>query len=436
MSTDTKALVAVDDTSNAIEYVPFGAQEKLKLTVNMVKKFLVTPTKSGKLPRDEDVTKFMMLCKARELNPWEGDAYFLGYDGNDGPQFSMITAHQALLKRAEACTEYDGKESGVTVKSANEVTDIIGEFVPPNQVLVGAWAKVYRKDRNRPEYARLNLSPYNTNRSRWAKDAAGMIVKCAEAKALRHAFPNKLSQMYVEGEHDPTGYVEVEPVVPPNGNGNGGHAQPATKKLSEELKSRAEATKKKAEPPPKQEPKPAQQSAPQPPVDEAEQRRRDAVTKLNLNPDEMLPNGFQFRYAIGDEGGVIDQSTGELIQPPQENGEAEPAEPSEPDPGVPFPPTWAEDRKSVLADAKTKTPFDLANLQLLAKLIKGDDETLKKKAIGECRYQIKAAFDYYKLNGAEAKWSEIVGNEISDVPVDQLIGKISALRNNAPQKQE
>ena len=30
-----------------------------------------------------------------------------------------------------------------------------------------------------------------------------MIVKCAEADALRASFPNKLSQMYVEGERQP-----------------------------------------------------------------------------------------------------------------------------------------------------------------------------------------------------------------------------------------
>merc|ERR1711991_914366 len=56
---------------------------------------------------------FLMLCRARKLNPFEGDAYLVGYDSKDGAKFSLITSHQALLKRAELCQQFDGMESGL-----------------------------------------------------------------------------------------------------------------------------------------------------------------------------------------------------------------------------------------------------------------------------------------------------------------------------------
>ena len=53
-------------------------------------------------------------------------------------------------------------------------------------------------------YDRLNLTVYSTGKSRWSKDAAGMIVKCAEASCLRKAFPSQLSGLYhsIEMEHN------------------------------------------------------------------------------------------------------------------------------------------------------------------------------------------------------------------------------------------
>ena len=63
-----------------IVFIPFGEREEITLKVGMVKSFFTTPTRAGNVPSDADVIKFMMLCKARDLNPWVGDAYLTGYD--------------------------------------------------------------------------------------------------------------------------------------------------------------------------------------------------------------------------------------------------------------------------------------------------------------------------------------------------------------------
>jgi len=202
---ETNAVAKIGGVADVVSYVPFGGRTEIELSVAIIKNMIAPKTKKGKLPSDIDCAKFMMLCQAKELNPWEGDAFLVGYDTDDGPVFSQITAHQALMKRAEACEGYDGLESGVVLlNSKNEMIEFVGDIVPAGHKLVGGWAKVFRKDRGRPMYKRIPLDAFQKNNQFWSgSKAAGMIVKCAEADALRASFPNKLSQMYVEGERQP-----------------------------------------------------------------------------------------------------------------------------------------------------------------------------------------------------------------------------------------
>ena len=133
-------------TDREVNYIPLGGKTSVQITVGMVRSYLCTPTKQGNIPNDSDIVKFMMLCKARELDPWVGDAYLTGYDTQDGPSFSLITAAQALLKRAEMNEQYDGMESGVVVKSAEggiQYRD--GDLVLDGETLVSTDAKTRRR---------------------------------------------------------------------------------------------------------------------------------------------------------------------------------------------------------------------------------------------------------------------------------------------------
>lgn len=185
-----------------VSYKPFMAENTLTLTARTAIKWLCRPTKSGRVCSEDHAIRFLKLCEARQLNPWEGDAYIIGFDGKDGPEFQLITAHQAFLKRAEAHPQYDGMESGVLLidDECGELVEMEGDYVPKGYAIDGGWCKVFRKDRSRPTYKRLKLSTFNKGQSRWNIDAPGMIVKCAEADALRTAFPNNLAGMYLQGE--------------------------------------------------------------------------------------------------------------------------------------------------------------------------------------------------------------------------------------------
>ena len=205
-----------------IEYVPLGETVSIKLTVDMVRRFLCVPTKSGKLPDDAEVVKYMMVCRQRKLNPWVGDCYLLGYDTqNAGPKFSIVVAVQALFKRAEIAKEFDGIESGVVVvNAANEVIERQGDLVLRGEELVGGWALVYRKDRSKPFYQRLSLGTYNKGTPQWRSDPAGMCVKCAESGSLRQAFPSDIGGLYLEQElHDLAAApaIEQKPASPSAG---------------------------------------------------------------------------------------------------------------------------------------------------------------------------------------------------------------------------
>jgi len=228
------------------EYVPFMSKETIRLTPRMVQQFLCSRTKKGHVCDERQAARFVMLCKARGLNPWEGDAYLVGYDSDDGPTFSLITAHQAFLKRAETHPEYDGMESGVMVQKTGEeeapIEELIGDYIPNGRTLVGGWAKVYFKHRKVPMYKRLAFAVFNSGYSRWKKDPAGMIVKCAESDALRSSFPNTLGGMYLDGEMPQVDHIEPPKTAmlalptgrtslkapqaqPPRTNGNG-HTEP------------------------------------------------------------------------------------------------------------------------------------------------------------------------------------------------------------------
>lgn len=189
--------------SKEIEYVPLGAAMAIKLTVAGIRMILNPKTRSGRPAPDQDILKFMMLCKARQLDPFEGDAYLIGYEGQDGDEWSLITSIYAFLKRAEVSPNFDGKESGVIVRTADgKIEEHIGDFLMDDETLLGGWCKVYRKDRKYPEVRRVEFKRYSTGKSRWQKDPAGQICKVAECQCLRDTFPTTLGGLFVHEEFD------------------------------------------------------------------------------------------------------------------------------------------------------------------------------------------------------------------------------------------
>lgn len=194
----------------------FGSGKQIRLTSVEVRKLVANPTKSGKLPSNRDIMLFMKLCEAKGLNPYVQDAYLVGYDTQEGPKFSCITAHKAMLKRAELAENFDGMESGVIVisKDDGDMQHIEGDVYDEEHFqLLGGWCKIYQKDRSKQVFKTARLKSYDKKRSQWNTDKPWMICKCAEAKALRAGYPNDLSGMYI-AEEMPDSEVRPKTQIP------------------------------------------------------------------------------------------------------------------------------------------------------------------------------------------------------------------------------
>lgn len=152
---------------------------------------------------DAECKIFLETCKAYHLNPFTKEAYLIHYDNKNADTASTIVlGKNCYMQMAERNPAYDGFEAGVIVldKTVGELEHRPGSIVYDGEELLGGWAKVYRKDRSRPNYEEVHLGEYDTGKSIWAKSKATMIRKVALVHALREAFPTTFGSLYDESE--------------------------------------------------------------------------------------------------------------------------------------------------------------------------------------------------------------------------------------------
>ena len=129
---------------------------------------------------DAECKIFLETCRAYRLNPFTREAYLIHYDNkNDDTPCTIVLGKNCYLQMAERHPAYDGFEAGVIVLNESRVEYREGSIVYEDEELLGGWAKVYRKDRSRPNYEEVKLSEYNTGKSLWASKPATMIRKVA-----------------------------------------------------------------------------------------------------------------------------------------------------------------------------------------------------------------------------------------------------------------
>ena len=170
------------------------AGQEVKLSYQIVRDFL---TKGGGQVTDQDLVQFISICKFNQLNPFLNEAYLVKFGSSTA---QMIVSKEALMKRADACENYEGIQAGVIVIRDKCQLELEGCFFMPTDELVGGWAKVYRIDRKFPIVSRVNLSEYDKKQSIWNEKKSTMIAKIAKVQALREAFPAQLGAMYTQEE--------------------------------------------------------------------------------------------------------------------------------------------------------------------------------------------------------------------------------------------
>lgn len=185
------------------------AGQDVRLSYQIVRDYLV---KGGGKVSDQDLVQFISICKFNQFNPFLGEAYIVKYGTTPA---TMIVSKEALLKRADACENYEGIEAGIIVIRDGKVVELEGCFFADNDKLVGGWAKVYRSDRRYPTVAKVRLDEYDKKQSVWKEKPSTMISKVAKVQALREAFPAQLGAMYTAEEKGikDADYVEIKDEV-------------------------------------------------------------------------------------------------------------------------------------------------------------------------------------------------------------------------------
>ena len=133
-------------------------------------------------------------ARARRLDPVRRQVHFVSRPDMDGRKvWSSQVSIDGFRSIAEASGKYDGQDEP--------------EFeTDERDGVVLARVKVYRKDIGRPfvgvarwiEFAQLKTNGDPTRM--WAKMPWHMLAKCAEALALRKAFPEELAGLYEPAE--------------------------------------------------------------------------------------------------------------------------------------------------------------------------------------------------------------------------------------------
>lgn len=203
------------DSKNEIAVRYKIGDEEIKLTPTIVQNYLVGTNAKITMP---EFKLFTELCKVRKLNPFLREAYLIKYSDNNPA--SIVVGKDAIIKRAVLNQNFNGMESGVIVLDENgEVIERKGTFKLPNEQLVGAWAKVYRKDWEYPIYQSVSLQEAEQRKSNgqansnWSKQPSTMLEKVAKVRALREAFVEDLGGMYSAEEMNVDISNEKEQVI-------------------------------------------------------------------------------------------------------------------------------------------------------------------------------------------------------------------------------
>lgn len=212
--------MAAKDGTNQELTVRFDVRgSEIILTPNIVEKYIIG---SNSKITVQEFKFFTELCKVRQLNPFLKEAYCVKY-GDEPAQ--IVVSKDVFIERANNHPQYDGKETGVVVLGKDgEIIERNGTLVLPDEVLVGGWARIFRKDRSHPEYMSVSLSEVAAKKKdgqlnvNWKNKPATMVEKVAKVRALREAFSDDLGGLYDEseftGEHQKPEQIEPEIIEP------------------------------------------------------------------------------------------------------------------------------------------------------------------------------------------------------------------------------
>ena len=207
MSDDT-ALQVAPETNTALVV----NQDLTRNQVDLLKRTFCKGT------TDDELQIYVNFCNRKQLDPMSGQVHaVMRWDPKAKREvMSIQTGIDGFRIMAQRSGQFDGMEVELCGEDGKWVETWLAR-TPPS----AARCRVYRLDRSRPSVAIAYWDAYaQTKRDgklnqRWAKGGPNMLSKCAEALAIRMAFPVEVGGVYSAEEMESAQDAEyAEPESP------------------------------------------------------------------------------------------------------------------------------------------------------------------------------------------------------------------------------
>ena len=183
--------------------------ETVKFSPDKIK---VIKSQIAKGATDDELSMFTHLCEKYSLDPFLKEIWFIKKvkkqkdsrgnwdyvkDSEGGIDYSkadtmIYTSRDGYLKVAQKDTSFNGimsfavRENDVFEIDA-DAYKVTHKFGAKRGNIIGAWAKVDHKQR-KPVIVFADFKEYNTGKTTWLQYPTAMIIKVAEAQALKRQF--------------------------------------------------------------------------------------------------------------------------------------------------------------------------------------------------------------------------------------------------------